>query len=83
MGSGASSITGEGDNKVYKYDVDTNGANIGDVKKIAGNTSTELTTKGLDFVGNNTDVTVHRDLGTKLTIQGEGKKRTPIIPVKT
>ena len=74
MGSGASSITGEGDNKVYKYDVDTNGANIGDVKKIAGNTSTELTTKGLDFVGNNTDVTVHRDLGTKLTIQGEGKK---------
>ena len=36
MGSGASSITGEGDNKVYKYDVDTNGANIGDVKKIAG-----------------------------------------------
>ena len=74
MGSGASSITGEGDNKVYKYDVDTNGANIGDVKKIAGNTSTELTTKGLDFVGNNTDVTVHRGLGTKLTIQGEGKK---------
>ena len=74
MGSGASSITGEGENKVYKYDVDTNGANIGDVKKIAGNTSTELTTKGLDFVGNNTDVTVHRDLGTKLTIQGEGKK---------
>lgn len=74
MGSGASSITGEGDNKVYKYDVDTNGANIGDVKKIAGNTSTELTARGLDFAGNNTDVTVHRDLGTKLTIKGEGTK---------
>ena len=74
MGSGASSITGEGDNKVYKYDVDTNGANIGDVKKIAGNTSIELTAKGLDFVGNNADVTVHRDLGTKLTIKGEGTK---------
>ena len=74
MGSGASSITGEGDNKVYKYDVDTNGANIGDVKNIAGNTSTELTARGLDFAGNNTDVTVHRDLGTKLTIKGEGTK---------
>ncbi|MFV0635770.1 ESPR-type extended signal peptide-containing protein [Mitsuokella sp. WILCCON 0060] len=34
--SGASAITGEGDNKAYTYDNDTNGANIGDVKRLAG-----------------------------------------------
>ncbi|MDP0349485.1 YadA-like family protein [Glaesserella parasuis] len=28
---------------------------------------------GLDFTGNNTDTTVHRPLGTKLTVEGEGK----------
>ncbi|MDO9766490.1 YadA-like family protein [Glaesserella parasuis] len=28
---------------------------------------------GLDFTGNNADTTVHRPLGTKLTIEGEGK----------
>ncbi|MDP0340430.1 hypothetical protein Q7257_11530, partial [Glaesserella parasuis] len=28
---------------------------------------------GLDFTGNNADTTVHRPLGTKLTVEGEGK----------
>ncbi|MFK5193435.1 YadA-like family protein [Glaesserella parasuis] len=28
---------------------------------------------GLDFTGNNIDTTVHRPLGTKLTVEGEGK----------
>ena len=71
MGSGAD---GKDENGKPTYNTDTNGANIGDVKNIAGKTSTDLTVKGLDFVGNNTDVTVHRDLGTKLTIKGEGTK---------
>ena len=34
------------------------------------NVSTTLTTKGLDFTGNDTTAKVHRDLGTVLTIQG-------------
>lgn len=71
MGSGAD---GKDENGKPTYNNLTNGANIGDVKNIAGNTSTELTARGLDFAGNNTDVTVHRDLGTKLTIKGEGTK---------
>ena len=71
MGSGADS---NDENGKPTYNNLTNGANIGDVKNIAGNTSTELTARGLDFAGNNTDVTVHRDLGTKLTIKGEGTK---------
>lgn len=75
MASGASEITTDAQgNKTYTYNTDTNAANIGDVKQIAGQTSTELTAKGLDFVGNNTDVKVHRDLGTTLTIKGEGSK---------
>ena len=56
------------------YNTLTNGANIGDVKNIVQHTETDLKTKGLDFQGNNQDVTVHRDLGQKLTIQGEGTK---------
>lgn len=71
MGSGSDGKDEKGN---PTYNMDTNGANIGDVKKIAGNTSAELTAKGLDFVGNNDTVTVHRDLGTKLTIKGEGTK---------
>ena len=55
------------------YNTLTNGANIGDVKNIVQHTETDLKTKGLDFQGNN-DVTVHRDLGQKLIIQGEGTK---------
>jgi autotransporter adhesin len=69
MGSGSD---GTADGKPT-YNTLTNGANIGDVKNIVQNTETDLKTKGLDFQGNN-DVTVHRDLGQKLTIQGEGKK---------
>lgn len=75
MASGASEITTDADGKkTYTYNTDTNAANIGDVKTIAGQNSTELTAKGLDFVGNNTAVKVHRDLGTTLIIQGEGSK---------
>ena len=70
MGSGAD---GKDENGKPTYNTDTNGANIGDVKNIAGKTSTDLTAKGLDFVGND-NVKVHRDLGTTLTIQGEGTK---------
>ena len=70
MGSGSD---GTADGKPT-YNTLTNGANIGDVKNIVQNTETDLKTKGLDFQGNNTDVTVHRDLGQKLTIQGEGTK---------
>ncbi|WP_424409307.1 ESPR-type extended signal peptide-containing protein [Pasteurella sp. PK-2025] len=36
-----------------------------------------LVTEGLDFTGNN-DVTVHRDLGTKLTIKGEKADDTEV-----
>ncbi|MDE4015733.1 YadA-like family protein [Glaesserella parasuis] len=32
-----------------------------------------LAQAGLDFTGNNTATTVHRPLGTKLTVEGEGK----------
>ena len=45
--------------------LDTDVVNVAQLKKMAA--------EGLDFQGNN-DVTVHRDLGQKLTIQGEGKK---------
>ena len=69
MGSGSD---GTADDKPT-YNTLTNGANIGDVKNIVQTTETDLKMKGLDFQGNN-DVTVHRDLGQKLTIQGEGKK---------
>ena len=34
------------------------------------NVTTTLTTKGLDFTGNDTTAKVHRDLGSTLTIQG-------------
>ena len=45
--------------------LDTDAVNVAQLKKMAA--------EGLDFQGNN-DVTVHRDLGQKLTIQGEGTK---------
>ncbi|MGQ0287260.1 ESPR-type extended signal peptide-containing protein [Pasteurellaceae bacterium 22721_9_1] len=41
-------------------------AKAGDVQKVAE----KLVAEGLDFTGNNNGVTVHRDLGTKLTIKG-------------
>ena len=70
MGSGSDGVK----NGKPTYNTLTNGANIGDVKNIAGQMSSDLTTEGLNFQGNNTDVTVHRDLGQKLTIKGEGTK---------
>ena len=43
VASGASEIIkGEGGKDVYKYDNDTNAANIGDVKRIAGDMKTEI-----------------------------------------
>ena len=45
--------------------LDTDAVNVAQLKKMAA--------EGLDFQGNN-DVTVHRDLGQKLTIRGEGTK---------
>ena len=75
VGSGASNITKDANGKyVYTYDTLTNAANVGDVKNIAASTETGMTTKGLNFQGNNTDVTVHRDLGSTLTIKGNGTK---------
>ena len=70
MGSGSD---GTADGKPT-YNTLTNGANIGDVKNIVQTTETDLKMKGLDFQGNNKEVTVHRNLGQKLTIQGEGTK---------
>ena len=70
MGSGSD---GTADDKPT-YNTLTNGANIGDVKNIVQTTETDLKMKGLDFQGNNKEVTVHRNLGQKLTIQGEGTK---------
>ena len=49
-----------------------NGATIGDLQTVSNGVKTELTNKGLDFKGNNGTVTVHRDLGDTLTIQGTG-----------
>ena len=75
VGSGASSITKDANGKdVYTYNTLTNAANVGDVKNIAASTESGMTTKGLNFQGNNTDVTVHRDLGSTLTIKGNGTK---------
>ena len=50
-----------------------NGSQLYAVANMVAENTENLKTKGLDFQGNN-DVTVHRDLGQKLTIQGEGKK---------
>ena len=47
----------------------TNAANIGDVNNAAANTTTILTTKGLNFSGNS-GANVHRDLGQTLAVKG-------------
>lgn len=49
-----------------------NAATIGDLQTVSNGVNTALTNKGLDFKGNNGIVTVHRDLGETLTIQGTG-----------
>jgi hypothetical protein len=77
VASGASEIIKDADGKVsYKYDNETNAANIGDVKRIAGNMKTEIT-------NNVTDVTnkvnkmgdeltqVQKDVKADRTYQGD------------
>lgn len=49
---------------------ETDAVNVAQLK----NATAGMTTKGLNFQGNNTDVTVHRDLGSTLTIKGNGTK---------
>ncbi|WP_415943412.1 ESPR-type extended signal peptide-containing protein [Megasphaera elsdenii] len=62
VASGASEIIkGEGGKDVYKYDNDTNAANIGDVKRIAGDMKTEINnnisnvTNKVDQIGQHVD----------------------------
>lgn len=50
-----------------------NGSQLYAVANMVAENTENLKTKGLDFQGNN-DVTVHCDLGQKLTIQGKGTK---------
>lgn len=71
MASGASEIkVDEKGNPVsYVYDIDNNGANIGDVKNIAKSLDEDVTKRGLDFRGND-GKTVHRNLGTLLNLTG-------------
>ena len=49
-----------------------NAATIGDLQTVSNGVNKALTNKGLDFKGNDGTVTVHRDLGETLTIQGTG-----------
>ena len=71
MASGASEIKMDEKGRPisYVYDIDNNGANIGDVKNIAKSLDEEVTKRGLDFRGND-GKTVHRDLGTLLNLTG-------------
>ncbi|MCI5532499.1 MAG: YadA-like family protein [Caecibacter massiliensis] len=71
MASGASEIKMDEKGRPisYVYDIDNNGANIGDVKNIAKRLDEEVTKRGLDFRGND-GKTVHRDLGTLLNLTG-------------
>ena len=62
VASGASEITKDADGKVsYKYDNETNAANIGDVKRIAGDMKTEINnnisnvTNKVDQIGQHVD----------------------------
>lgn len=49
-----------------------NAATIGDLQTVSNGVNKALTNKGLYFKGNDGTVTVHRDLGETLTIQGTG-----------
>ena len=71
MASGASEIKMDEKGRPisYVYDIDNNGANIGDVKNIAKSLDEEVTKRGLDFRGND-GKTVHRDLGTMMNLTG-------------
>ncbi|WP_414843475.1 YadA-like family protein [Actinobacillus equuli] len=46
----------------------------GDLNNNITNLGNALTTKGLNFVGDNTDVKIHRDLGTTLSVVGGANK---------
>lgn len=51
--------------------VDSNAANISDVKKALSDAGMAATGKGMDFLGNDGETnTIHRDLGTTLKVQG-------------
>nr|WP_308612397.1 ESPR-type extended signal peptide-containing protein [uncultured Dialister sp.] len=88
VASGASEIIKGTDGKdVYKYDNETNAANIGDVKRIAGNMKTEIT-------NNVTDVTnkvkkmgdeltqVQQDVKADRTYQGDDAATKKNVNVK-
>ena len=64
---------GSGADASGKYTETTNAANIGDVQKIAENTATGLTGKGLKFAANSGDEYTAK-LGSTVKIQGTAKK---------
>ena len=64
---------GSGADASGKYTETTNAANIGDVQKIAENTATGLTGKGLKFAANSGDEYTAK-LGSTVKIQGTDKK---------
>lgn len=84
VASGASEIIkGEGGKDVYKYDNDTNAANIGDVKRIAGDMKTEIdnnisnVTNKVDQIGQHVDniqkdvTQLQQDVKADRTYQGD------------
>ena len=84
VASGASEIIkGEGGKDVYKYDNDTNAANIGDVKRIAGDMKTEINnnisnvTNKVDQIGQHVDniqkdvTQLQQDVKADRTYQGD------------
>ena len=64
---------GSGADASGKYTETTNAANIGDVQKIAENTATDLTGKGLKFAANS-GAEYTAKLGSTVKIQGTKKK---------
>ncbi len=84
VASGVSEIIkGEGGKDVYKYDNDTNAANIGDVKRIAGDMKTEINnnisnvTNKVDQIGQHVDniqkdvTQLQQDVKADRTYQGD------------
>ena len=70
LGSGSDGTDAEGKKT---YNTDTNGANIGDVKQIAGDVAQELEDKGLNF-GANSGKNVTNKLGSTVKVEGTGIK---------
>lgn len=74
VASGASEIIKDADGKVsYKYDNETNAANIGDVKRIAGDMKTEITNNVTDVTNKMGDelTQVQKDVKADRTYQGD------------